>query len=591
MASENIYSDTLARDKLRIRKHQMRQVSPLYFTGDQTEAVATNLYDDFTVGNVVWERSFDLAEYLVKHSYTQKFQNVKGDAYAQLCAFGQYEADEAAAAGESASAAEAYSSRRVVSAVCCHTIEIPDTVFNANETVHGGVDLDTLMFYVVGDQWLSRGCHVAVFVSGDEHPPAFGELIEKMNTPGAEKMGDNCWAGWVGATLPTDDDAVRYLRTNVICDTGWQGSPSQWQGVKEPLFFKIHNWAIDDYDETLERYKLKKYIHIMLFLTQSQYTETRDNWIEGSAIINLSSISLSFTHEVKVPDYVYDLCGLSHGNLGGGTTKAIDLQGGIFSLVNTFRMTDAQAAPLKKDNAEACVFSAIETAVSRISIPNAVYGWRSYPPITSYGFDFYMVGVGGSEYIRIGCIDENAMSLSTNTPLPSVYSLLVGYPVNPGFTPNIYDRMIFTDGVDSFSGCIRVQVVIYKGTHGENASTDGRSYGYGTSIDQTQFNAKEFFGGNSSRLVLETGESVPLSLLYSAYHTHILEGQEFPFNENAKFDKPGFLLIGVSPVEFTNEGSINDGDWGQYAPPEYHSQYMQLVDWPISQTVKVTAIE
>ncbi len=591
MADEEMTS-ILTRDKLRIRKHQMRAVSPLYFSGDQSETIASNIYGDFRQGVVVWERMFDLSEYLVKHSYTQKFDEVKGDAYAQLCAFGQHEGEESEAQGSSTGAStEAYASRRVVSAVSCHTIEIPDTVFDANYTTSGGVDIDTLMFYVVGDQWLSRGCYAAIFVSDDEHPPVFGELIDKMNTPGAEKMGDNCWAGWVGGTdTPTEDGAIRYLRTNVICDSG-DGSRGSWQAVKEKLLFKIHDWALNDYDEITGKYKLKKYIHIMLFLTQSQYTETNANWIEGSALVNLSSIVISFTGEVGVPDYVYDLCGLSQSEGSGAGSKSVDLQGGVFSLVNIFKMTASQAAPLLKEKAELCVFSAIENAVARIKIPNAVYGLRNYPPVTATGFDFYTVGVSGQEYVRIGCVDENAMDFEVVSPLPSVYGLLIGYPINPGFTPNTYYRLMFEEGVDSFSKCIRLQVVIYKGNYGKGISTDGRSYGYGTNVDQLKFNAVDFFSGKAKTLELETGESIPLLKLYFAYHTEINANQRFDFSENATFDSPGVLLVGVSPVDFSMDGTMRDGEWGDYSPPEYHSQYMQLVDWPISQTVKVSSIE
>ena len=593
MAQEIKWSNFLRRDKLRILKHQMRKVSPMYYTADQTSTVAADIYSDFVQGNVQWEQVFDLSEYLVKHSYTQSYEDVQGDAYAQLCAFGQYEQEQAHEQDPNKQVSPTgYSSRRVVSAVCCHTVEIPDSVYDKEKNVNKA-DVDAITFYVVGDAWLSLGCYVAVFASNDETPPSFGELVDKMNTPGAEKMGENCWAGYVGADYPTDPGAIRYLRTNILCETGSQSSrPSEWQGVKEKLIFKIHDWAINDYDPTTGTYDVKKYLHVMLFLTKNQYVDTRDSWIEGSAIINLSTVGISFTQEVEVPSYIYDLCPVGRDDSAalGSQAHAIDLTGGVFSLVNIFKMTDYQAAPLLKNNAEACVFSAIESAIDRIGVPNAVYGFRKYPPVTSHGFDFYTVGVDGGEFVRIGCIDENAM-FNTNVPMPSVYGLVIGYPVNPGFAPRTYDRIILTSGTDYFSGCVRLQVVIYHGFHDDNVSTDGQSYGFGTNIDRAKFDAKSFFSGKAGSVVLDTSERISLSKLYYSYHTEIYEGQEFVFGNEANFKSPGFIMIGVSPVDFSKTGTMSDGEWGQYMSPEYGSQYMQLVDWPISQTVKVQAIE
>lgn len=583
-----VNTQVISRNNLALRAHTMRSYSDVFYAPDQTKAMAADVYRNIVQNNVNWIRSYEVIEELVVRDYNQASKKVaRGQAYAALCDFGFLEHAEKQTVGVN-------SSRRLMDGMYCLTIEVPDYITDWEKNTNGA-DLDTLAFTVYGDGWLRFGCYAAVFMSDDEHPPLYSELIKKMTTPGAEKMGIDCWAGYLGEWGPADERSTRYLRTNVICDSESQGGPiSQRTGINQPLLFQLHAWGINEYDEEQNRYKIKPYIHILLFLDEKQYTQERNYYLEGSACISILSLELRTTADVAREPKILDVCSLGNTSQTADPASAVDLPGSVFSLVNVFKSTDLQAAAMSKSYAQTCAWNSIQGAIARINTPNAVYGFRQYPPITSQGFDFYTVAVGGEECIRIGCIDENAMAFSNDTPLPSIYSFVMGYPVSVGFGSNVFDRMIFTNGVRVFSGCVLVKVVVYMALRSLDNTVSGSNYGFSTMIDQSKFNSMAFFDGTATELVLsgdEKDSKLSLTRLYMSYHTEILAGHELVFDEVAKFNSSGLLLIGVEPVDFTKKGAMKDGDWIAYENPVYKSQYMQLVEWPISHSVKIVEIE
>lgn len=588
MANEDKTS-VLYRTDFRTRKHIMKALSNDFRANEQTSSIAFSLWRRFRDGNANWVREEDLTSNLVPHDYKMNHEDILGDAYGQICDFGRSQKE-----GEQ----NTFSPRKIQLGMACYTICLPDEIIDtslngADPDTGINADLDTLTMTVYGDLWLAYGCYVVVALSDSEHPPEYSAIMQRMeNSSQYERKGNDCYAGYIGES-PTSSDVVRYLRSDVICATAHQSNTiSNRQGEAQGLAFHLHSWGIDDIDEDTGLYKIKPYIHIIVFLDKTQYTTDRSYMIEGSACVNLDSVVLTTTSPVNRPVFDTAICALDSlqqkaTDMHSGD-KFINLQGKVFSLVNTFSMLDSQTSNLSKKNAQVCVWSAIESAIERIETPNAIYGFGDYPPITLKGFDFYTVGVDGTEYVRIGCVDENAMDFDNDTAAPSVYSAIVGYPVNPGFNKVVYERMTFQHGVGAFSGCMTVKVVIYQALHDDSYGRDGGSYGYGALVDKKSFNAHEFFDGTSEKLTLFTGENLTLLPLYSAMHSHFSGKLEIQFNNLATFESAGLLIVGIAPMSFTKENTLtNDGDWLPYENPVYKSQYMQLVEWPISQSVTV----
>ena len=580
---------TLDRNNLRIHKYQKRVVSDVFYTNDQTAAVAASVYGRLSTKDTHWKRTYEMGEWLIVHSYRQPVSDVVGDAYTIVCGWGE-------GSGGGTEYNKDNSGRRVVSALSCHSIIVPDELKNPDLNVNNA-DFGDLTIDVYGDQWLGNGCILAAFFSNDEVPPEFSDLLEKMNTPSGEKKINDYYAGYLGSA-PDDPNAIRYIRTGVICATSQQGSNvpiSERDGERQPLIFKLHDWGVAEYDEATGHYNFKSYIHLMLFLVEEQYISDRIGWMEGSALLNISNIVLSVTEQIECPIYLRDICTIDNFSDSavndGGESVAVDLQGKLFGLVNIFKMMDGQAAKLSKSNGELCVWQAIESAVRRIHTANAIYGKNQYPPVTSSGFDFFVVESDGTEHVRIGCADENAMNFESDVPSPSVYGLVIGYPVNPGVYQRTFTSLIITEALKEFSSAVTLAIVIYQATRGATAGRSGANYGFNSSINVESFKCKEFFNGDSEELILDDGEKIQLKKAYFGYFSEIADNERILFDYNMLFTQPGAIIIGVCPIDFTRHGEMVDGEWATSMTIGYNSQYMQLVEWPIGSIVKVEEIE